>query len=91
MTVAMLIDNPQGSREMYEKVSAEVDLAGPLGGRVHLAGPSPQGGWRVIDVFDSVEEATSFLQDRFAPALRAAGYTGDPPKPEFWPVDNLVT
>lgn len=91
MTVAMMINNPAGSEELYEKVMAELDTAAPLGGRLHLAGPSPDGGWRVIEIWDSAEEASTFLRDRFAPALRAAGVTTEPPQPEFWPVHNLST
>lgn len=91
MTVAMLIDNPHGTQELYERIRAEIGLTGPAGGRAHLAGPGPNGGWRVVEVWDSIEEASAFLKDRFVPALRAAGVTGEPPQPEFWPVHNLMT
>ena len=90
MTVAMLLDNPNGSQELYEKLRSEIGLTKPAGGTVHLAGPGPDGGWRVLEVWDSVDEASAFLRDRFAPALRAAGYTGEPPQPQFWPVHNLM-
>jgi hypothetical protein len=88
MSVAMMIDNPNGSQEIYEKVTA--GLALPLGGRVHVAGPRPGGGWRVIEVWDSEEQARRFLQEEFAPALRAAGASGPPPAPEFWPVHRVA-
>ncbi len=91
MTVAMLIDNPNGSQELYEKLRSEIGLTQPAGGKAHIAGPGPDGGWRVIEVWDSIEEASAFLRDRFAPALRAAGVTGEPPQPQFWPVHNLMT
>jgi hypothetical protein len=91
MTVAMVINNPNGSEELYEKLPADLGVERPLGGIVHLAGPTSDGGWRVIDVWDSVEEASAFLRERFAPALRAAGVDGDPPEPEFWPIHKLMT
>ena len=91
MAVAMLIDNPDGSQEIYEKLRTELGLDRPLGGRVHVAGPSPTGGWRVIEVWESVEEASRFLRERFAPALKAVGFTGRPPEPQFWPVHNYMT
>jgi hypothetical protein len=89
MSVVMMIDNPQGSQEIYERVAAGWTL--PIGGSVHLAGPGPNGGWRVIDVFDSEEEGRRFLRDELAPALRAAGAQGPPPPVEFWPVYRCVT
>jgi hypothetical protein len=37
-------------------------------------------------VWSSVDEAKRFLSDTFAPALRAAGFEGQPPTAEFWPL-----
>jgi hypothetical protein len=91
VTVAMLMDNPAGSEELYEALRAELHSDGPLGGAVHIAGPSPNGGWRVIEIFESSEAASRFLTERFAPALAALGYTGDPPQPQFWPVHACLT
>lgn len=90
MAVAMLIDNPDGSQEIYEKLLTELGLDRPAG-TVHVAGPSPTGGWRVIEVWESVEEASRFLKEQFVPALKAVGFTGRPPEPQFWPVHNHMT
>jgi len=84
MSVVMMIDNPSGSQEIYERASSGMSL--PLGGSVHLAGPGPDGGWRVIEVWASEEEAHRFLRDALAPALRAAGAQGPPPSAQFWPL-----
>lgn len=89
MAVAMMIDNPQGSEEIYEKVRESARLQRPAGGIVHIAGPSPNGGWRVIELFEDEQSARSFLKERLAPALRAAG-ASTPPPPQFWPVHNYV-
>lgn len=86
MTIAMLIDNPRGSRELYESLLETMEADLPLGGICHVAGPSPAGGWRVIEVWDTEEEARTFLAERFAPALRSAGFEGPPPTPQLWPV-----
>lgn len=91
MSVAMLIDNPSGTPESYAALRTALNVDGPIGGVLHLAGPSPSGGWRVIEVFDSVETASSFLKDRFQPALAELGFNDPPPKPEFWPVEALMT
>ncbi len=90
MPIAVLVDNPTGSQEIYESVREQLKLEGPAGGITHVAGPSPNGGWRVIELFDSEEEAKSFLKERFGPALKAAGGS-PPPPPEFWPVHNYMT
>lgn len=90
MTVAMLVDNPGGSREVYESVRKHIDLERPAGGILHVAGPSPNGGWRVIEVWESEEHARRFVAERLRPALEAAG-APPPPVPEFWPVHRCMT
>jgi hypothetical protein len=89
MSVVMFIDNPNGSQEIYEKVTSSVTL--PIGGRVHVAGPRPGGGWRVIEVFETEERGRRFFREMLGPALRAAGARGPAPEPEFWPLHNLTT
>lgn len=86
MTIAMLLDNPTGSQELYERILANIDHDLPMGGILHLAGPAPEGGWRVVELWESPEEAKRFLTEHFAPALSAAGVPGPPPAPQFWPV-----
>jgi hypothetical protein len=89
--IAMLVDNPEGSQETYEKVRNELGVEAPAGGVLHIAGPSPAGGWRVIEVWESEEDAHRFFNERLQPALKAAGgLTGRPPQPQFWPVHNLM-
>jgi hypothetical protein len=91
MAIAMMMDNPAGSQEVYDKVIENLALEGkPAGGVLHVAGPSPNGGWRVIEVWESKEAADKFYGERLGPALRAAGVS-DPPKPELWPVHNYMT
>ncbi|CAN5213533.1 hypothetical protein BH20ACT9_BH20ACT9_08840 [soil metagenome] len=63
----------------------------PAGGILHVAGPSPDGGWRVIELWESEEDAYRFLRERLGPALQAAGVSGPPPQPQFWPVHNYMT
>jgi hypothetical protein len=91
MPVAMLVDNPHGSQEVYDKVRAHIGLDAPPGGIFHAAGPSPNGGWRVIEVWESEEDAYRFFEERLKPALEAAGVPSPPPQPQFWPVHNYMT
>jgi hypothetical protein len=90
MTVAMLIDNPNGSHEIYEQLRERMGLDQPAGGVFHVAGPSPNGGWRVIEIFESEEDAKRFLAERLGPAAEAVG-TPPPPPSELWPVHNYMS
>lgn len=91
MPVFMMVDNPHGSQELYEKIRAQLALDSPAGGIFHAAGPSPTGGWRVVELWDSEEDAKRFLGGRFAGALEALGVSGPPPHVEFWPVHSFMT
>lgn len=90
MATAMMVDNPQGSQEMYESVRERLGLDKPAGGIFHLAGPSPNGGWRVIEIFESDDVAKRFIEERLAPAFQAIG-APPPPPPELWPVHHYTT
>jgi hypothetical protein len=90
VAVALMVDNPEGSQEAYEQIRAELGLEKPAGGIFHIAGPSPNGGWRVIEVWESEEEANRFFQDRFFPVLKRLGISGPPPRREIWPVHNAM-
>jgi hypothetical protein len=90
VTVAMMVDNPEGSREIYESVRERLGLEKPAGGILHVAGPSPNGGWRVIEVWESEQDAKRFVQDRLLPAFQAVGAPA-PPAPQLWPVHGYMT
>jgi hypothetical protein len=90
MPVAMMVDNPEGTQETYDQVREQVGLDRPAGGVLHVAGPSPNGGWRVIEVFDSEDAAKRFVKEHLAPAFQAIG-APPPPPPELWPVHNYIT
>jgi hypothetical protein len=90
VTVAVMVDNPEGSQELYERIRAHLGLEKPAGGIVHVAGPSPNGGWRVIELWESEEAARRFFRERFEPALEALGRSGPPPPREFWPVHSYL-
>jgi hypothetical protein len=92
MAVAMMVDTPEGSQEIYERVRdlLGVEGRGPASGIIHLAGPGPNGGWRVIEVWESERDARAFLQERLLPAVEAVGAPGPLPQPQFWPVHNYT-
>jgi hypothetical protein len=89
MAVAMMVENAEGSQEVYDKVREQLSLEKPAGGIFHAAGPSPDGGWRVIELWESEEDAKRFAQERLVPAFEALG-APLPPPPQFWPVHNYM-
>ena len=88
MAIGMLVDNPEGSQETYDRVREQLGLKRAAGGIFHVAGPSPNGGWRVIEVWESEEAAKRFVE-RLRPAFEAVG-APPPPPPELWPVHNYM-
>jgi hypothetical protein len=90
MTVAVVVDNPEGSQEIYEKVRAQLGLDGPAGGIFHLAGPTPNGGWRVLEVWESEEDAKRFREERLMPAFDAAGVPRPQVPPQIWHVHDFL-
>jgi hypothetical protein len=91
VAIALLVDNPEGSQEIYDRVRAQLDLeAKPAGSILHFAGPSPNGGWRVIEAWESEEDAWRFLKERLEPAFEAVGAPGMP-QPQFWVVYSYIT
>ena len=89
MAVAMMVENPEASEEIYERVRALIGAQRPESCILHVAGPSPNGGFRVIELWDSEEEASRFFVERCLPAFEAVGVPGPPP-PEFWPVHDRM-
>ena len=88
MAVAMMVDNPEGSQQTYDRLRERLGSEKPAGGILDVAGPSPNGGWRVIEVFSSDEDAQRFVE-RLKPAFEAAG-APVPPPPQFWPVHHYM-
>jgi hypothetical protein len=89
MAVAMMVDNPEGTQEVYDRVLDRLGLEKPAGGMFHAAGPSPNSGWRVMEVWESEEDAKRFVKERLLPAFEAVG-AAPPPPPQFWLVHNYM-
>ncbi|HVE91439.1 MAG TPA: hypothetical protein VNE62_03920 [Actinomycetota bacterium] len=94
MPVVMVHDSPGTTREQYEQVVSRLTNGRGLntlsdwpvkGILSHAAGPT-EGGWRVIDVWES-EEAFQRFGEVFGPVLREAGYPGEP---QLLPIHNFV-
>ena len=60
MPVGMLLDTPEGSQDMYEALTTKVfgslqPAVLPDELIVHAAGPRDEGGWRVVDIWESAD------------------------------------
>jgi hypothetical protein len=92
MTICLIVENPDQSREQVEQVMAHVRSTGPVppeGARLMLAGP-PSPGWRVISVWDSEEARDRFFAERLAPAYDEAGLSLDSVRRTQFEVHTLV-
>ena len=96
MPEAVWLEFPKGlDAALYDQVNDRVNPPGspPPGLIFQSAGPSPDGGWRIVDVWDSRETFDRFLESRVMPAFSdivgpEALAQGDPPKITSWPVHN---
>ena len=60
MAIAILVETPGMTQEQYEAASQQIDQAGPFEGWLtHVAGPV-EGGWRIVDVWESQAAADAF-------------------------------
>jgi hypothetical protein len=90
MPIAMLMEIPGCTQQQYDDVMAELRLEGmPAGGICHVAAPM-EGGWRVLDVWESQEQFDRFYEDKLHGALVKANIRMDNP-PKFAPVHNVMS
>jgi hypothetical protein len=83
-----------GTQANYDAAHAimEVDTDPPAGMLVHSAGPV-DGGWGIIDFWESREAFDSFVRDRLMPRLQTLGDQRfpNPPDVKQFEVHNLQT
>jgi hypothetical protein len=81
MAWAFVRDDPEATLELYDKVEAELGDEAPAGLIIHVAGEGPEGGLRVIDVWESKEAYQRFRDERLLPAIeRVTGSRPDSPE-----------
>jgi len=99
MADAVMVDFPAGGVDegLYDQINSKVNPPGspPAGLVFHSAGPSPDGGWRIIDVWDSRATFDAFFQSRVMAAVAEivgpeAMQQGEPPTIISWPVHNVT-
>jgi hypothetical protein len=74
MTIALVLDFPGATRQQYDEVVDRMHLDGEMedGGRLHFAG-SYGDGWRVIDIWESLEQFERFRDDKIIPITQEVG------------------
>jgi hypothetical protein len=74
MPVGFIIEVSGGTQQMYDQAMVELNVTEhPIDGLIsHTAGPM-EGGWRVIDVWQSDEKFGAFGANRLGPALQKVG------------------
>ena len=70
--VVTLLEFPGLTREQYEAVGASLPGGPPEGILHHTCGPV-EGGWRIIDVWESRAAFDRFVDGVYLPAVRLAG------------------
>lgn len=88
MTVAVIMDLPGVTEAQYGVARNMLATAPQPGNLVHIGGPS-EGGWRIVEVWESAEAMGAFFQ---SPAARAAFQAAGigPAEPVVFPVSTLV-
>ena len=94
MAVGLRIKFEGGTQEQYDAISSQLraDQTPPEGLILHAAGPI-DGGWGLIEFWDSRDAYDRFVGSRLGPAAQALGdrtFTAPPDIKEF-PVHNIIS
>ena len=84
MAVGIRLKIPGVTAEQFDEVEAAVNARGdrPDGLIFHASGPI-DGGWGVIDFWESRSQSDRFAQERIGAAMSAGGVTAQPEIKEF--------
>jgi hypothetical protein len=75
MAVGVFMEFPGVTREQYEQLVQDLALSGPPEGElIHVCGPTSDGGWRTVDVWDSQEAFERFANELLMPRAQARGF-----------------
>jgi hypothetical protein len=89
MAIGIVIEILGGTKDQYDAVMRKLNLNGKLapGGLYHVAGPM-EGGWRVVDVWESEAHFQAFFQAKLGKAIAEAGVP--PFEPKVFPIHNTL-
>jgi len=88
MALAILAELPELTREQYELVAKKVNESGsPAGALLHAGGPM-EGGYRIVEVWETREAADAFYGSNLYREATAS-ITTEPKVVMTWPVHGL--
>lgn len=93
MAIAFYFESDKVDQDVYDGLMKAIDresthAPSPDGFIGHLSGPKPEGGWRVVDLWDSEQAANAFYSsDAFAGVSSRAEEMGLSTAP--WPMHRL--
>ena len=91
MAVGVFLEFPGITWEQYEQLVQDLDLSGPPEGvLIHVCGPTSDGGWRMVDVWESQEAFERFANELLIPHAQALGFP-QTSKREFFEPFHLLT
>jgi hypothetical protein len=91
MAIGLRMKFEGGTQEQYDAIDANVDPGGdpPEGLIFHSSGPI-EGGWGIIDFWESRAHFDRFQQERLGPAIGSLGdQAPNPPDIKEFPVHNF--
>ena len=89
MAVLMIADVPNLSEELYAGLVGQMKplMQQAKGFIAHSGGPSPSGGWRVVEIWESEEDGQRWFEDTVKPNLPPEIV----PNREYFPVHSAFT
>ena len=91
MAVGVFLEFPGVTWEQYEQLVQDMSLSGsPEGVLIHVCGPTSDGGWRMVDVWESQEAFERFVNELLIPRAQARGFP-QPSKREFFEPFHVLT
>lgn len=91
MAVAVILEYENVSPDQYDAVIADMGMTDRRQPHqiLHVAGPTQNGGWRVVDIWETREAFEAFVCAQVVPTAAKYEITEDP-KIEIWPVHHLL-
>jgi hypothetical protein len=91
MAVGVFLEFPGVTWEQYEQLVQDLGLSGPPEGvLIHVCGLTSDGGWRMVDVWESQEAFEQFANELLFPRAQAHGFP-QPSKREFFEPFHVLT
>ena len=89
---AFEMEFPDGDAAGYDRVIEKMGISDgnvPDGAVFHWAAPKPDGGWRVVDVWDDPAKFEAFAAEQIGPISGAEGFS--PPTVTSYAVHNTLS